>query len=350
MNRLEQRYRRVLRLLPDSYRREWGDEMVTTFLERMHTGDPDEDEERELFGRPPLSERASVVGLAVRLRFGGVEAPPRSLLWGQAVRQAVLVGLLVLAVGGVWNVLFDLLLPFWPGVPADLVASLRAPGARSGVRWAGGLLWLVAFVTLASGWRRAAKVGAGAAFLLAIADQAWRLYQTIRSHEPLVTQLPQWISLAVIALLVAAMGAFHRDAPRVRPSPWLLGFAAGLVLTVLANLGMSLGGPGDPPWVDWWTIWSVTLIVAASIHLSRRSPGQPQRAAAWALAISLLAGPLLVLRLGSLVYYGLGSSLTWTSPALLLGFIEAGGVLIIGLWAGSAASRTLDALPEAGLR
>lgn len=41
---LEQRYRRVLRLLPPCYRRVWEEDMLTAFLESMRTGDPEDDE------------------------------------------------------------------------------------------------------------------------------------------------------------------------------------------------------------------------------------------------------------------------------------------------------------------
>jgi hypothetical protein len=40
---LEQRYRRVLRLLPGYYRDKWEEDMVAAFLDSWMTGDPDED-------------------------------------------------------------------------------------------------------------------------------------------------------------------------------------------------------------------------------------------------------------------------------------------------------------------
>ena len=41
---LEQRYRRVLRLLPGYYRDRWEEDMVAAFLDSWLTGDPDEDD------------------------------------------------------------------------------------------------------------------------------------------------------------------------------------------------------------------------------------------------------------------------------------------------------------------
>ena len=49
---LEQRYRRVLRLLPGYYREQWEEDMVAAFLDSWLTGDPDEDEYIIEFGGP----------------------------------------------------------------------------------------------------------------------------------------------------------------------------------------------------------------------------------------------------------------------------------------------------------
>jgi hypothetical protein len=95
---LEQRYRRVLRLLPGYYRDKWEQDMVTAFLDSWLTGDPEEDEAIIEFCRPTWPEVASVAGLAARLYLGGTGAPRRYFAWGQAVRGAVLTVMLVHAV------------------------------------------------------------------------------------------------------------------------------------------------------------------------------------------------------------------------------------------------------------
>ena len=48
---LEQRYRRVLRLLPRYYRDTWEEDMVAAFLDGWMTGDPDEDSVTMEYGR-----------------------------------------------------------------------------------------------------------------------------------------------------------------------------------------------------------------------------------------------------------------------------------------------------------
>ena len=65
--RLEQRYRRVLRLLPGYYREQWEEDMVAAYLDSWLTGDPYTDECLLEFCKPAWEEVASVVLLAARL-------------------------------------------------------------------------------------------------------------------------------------------------------------------------------------------------------------------------------------------------------------------------------------------
>jgi hypothetical protein len=64
---LEQRYLRVLRLLPGYYRRLWEEDMIAAFLDSWLTGDPETDDAVLEFCKPQWREVASVAGLAVRL-------------------------------------------------------------------------------------------------------------------------------------------------------------------------------------------------------------------------------------------------------------------------------------------
>ena len=98
---LEQRYRRVLRLLPGYYRDRWEEDMAAAYLDSWLTGDPEVDECVLEFCRPDWPEAASVAGLAARLYLGGAGAPRRYFAWGQAARNAVLAVMVVHAVRGV---------------------------------------------------------------------------------------------------------------------------------------------------------------------------------------------------------------------------------------------------------
>ena len=76
---LEQRYRRVLRLLPGYYRDKWEEDMVAAFLDSWLTGDPDEDEAiHEVRPAQPGRRSPAWPRLAARLYLGGRGAPRRS--------------------------------------------------------------------------------------------------------------------------------------------------------------------------------------------------------------------------------------------------------------------------------
>jgi hypothetical protein len=66
---LEQRFRRVLRLLPGYYREQWEEDMVAAFLDGWMTGDPYTDECVLEFCKPAWPEVASVALLAARLTW-----------------------------------------------------------------------------------------------------------------------------------------------------------------------------------------------------------------------------------------------------------------------------------------
>src|SRR3984957_8738658 len=119
---LEQRYRRVLRLLPGYYRDMWAEDMVAAFLDGWLTGDPDEDSVTMEYDRPSKQEILSVAFLAARLYLGGAGAPRRYFAWGQAVRGAVLAVVLVHAVQG----LTDITLLAWHRHQADWLPALPA--------------------------------------------------------------------------------------------------------------------------------------------------------------------------------------------------------------------------------
>ena len=148
---LEQRYRRVLRLLPGYYRDKWEEDMVAAFLDSWMTGDPDEDSVTMEYDRPSRQEVASVVGLAARLYLGGAGTPRRYFAWGQAVRLAVLAVVLVHATQGL-SLLTLLawrrhLAGWFPALPASL-AGPGPDGAWPTVMYVVDCVWIVIFVAL----------------------------------------------------------------------------------------------------------------------------------------------------------------------------------------------------------
>ena len=164
---LEQRYRRVLRLLPGYYRHTWEEDMVAAFLDSWLTGDPETDEYITRVARPSWAEVASVTGLAGRLYLGGAGTPRRYFAWGQAVRGAVLAVALVHAVRG----LGALVVLVWAhrllGVPAPPATVAAAPpaGVWPAVWYSVTCAWIAIFGALVLGRYRAARLIAALAIV-----------------------------------------------------------------------------------------------------------------------------------------------------------------------------------------
>jgi hypothetical protein len=231
---LEQRYRRVLRLLPGYYRDKWEEDMVAAFLDSWMTGDPDEDSVTMEYGRPSQPEIASVVALAARLYLGGAGTPRRYFAWGQAVRRAVLAALLVHAVLGL-NVLVRIA---WshrlfgvPAPPASLVAS--APGGVwPTVFYVVNFAWVTIFVTLALGHYRTARVLAA---LVIVPGLAALLQAQLTGIMP--APFGPWAWWVLFNLVpVLAMTAFHSGAPPAARWAWLLALPAGYLLVIVPLL------------------------------------------------------------------------------------------------------------------
>ena len=211
MNVLEQRYRRVLRMLPTSYRQAWEEDMVATFLASMDTDDVEDAEFLADYGRPSWSEVASVATLAVRLRVGGAGMPPLSVVWGETVRAVRLVALAVLlfsAVVGTWGVRRNPWL-------ANEIPWFPAPAAVPAVPWGFwdtmrevvvGLPWVAAYLSLVFGRWRPARLFA----VLAFAPIVGFAVRDTLAEGPVFAR---WSDVSVTALLLLTLAVFHRDTP-----------------------------------------------------------------------------------------------------------------------------------------
>jgi hypothetical protein len=283
---LEQRYRRVLRLLPGYYRERWEQDMVAAFLDSWLTGDPEVDVAVLEFCRPSLGEVASVAGLAARLYLGGAATPVRYFAWGQAVRRAVLAVMLVHAVLG-WEVLVR---TAW----SRRLFGLPAPPASLVVAWPGGVwptvyhavnvAWVVIFVTLALGHYRTARVLAALAIVPGLAALLQARFTGIM---PAPFGPWAWWVLFDLAL-VAAMAAFHRDAPPAARWPWLLALPAGYLLVfgpVLALLAT-----GNSAWLpDWPGVCCLLAALTCLAHAPRAWSRRAGGSGVWSLTLILLA-------------------------------------------------------------
>jgi hypothetical protein len=289
---LEQRYRRVLRLLPRYYRDRWEEEMVATFLDGWLTGDPDEDSVTMEYDRPTRDEVLSVAGLAARLYLGGVGTPGRYFAWGQAVRNAVLGVMLAHAVWGLGQVaLFARsrhLIGWLPPPPGGLWPTLG---------YATGYAWIVVFAALLTVDYRAARI---LALLVVGADAASDLHRTLAGTlaAPAVT----WTYVVLIDLVpVLAMAAFHRDAPPVARRPWALALPAWYLLISVPALAAELSG--HAAWVpDAAGICCLLVALLCLVHAARIWTGRAGTEV-WSLTLLLLAGVAGLSRVISLPLY-----------------------------------------------
>ena len=343
---LEQRYRRVLRLLPGYYRDEWEEDMVAAFLDSWLTGDPDEDSVTMEFDRPSWPEVASVAGLAARLYLGGAGTPRRYFAWGQAVRGAVLAVLLVHAAAGL-DGLVPVLLPgnhdrIVPAPPATIAAS---PGSLwpSTVWYLAGYVWIVVFVALVLGHYRAARVIAVLAIVPAL---VWLLQGQLTGS--LLSPFGSWAFWFLLDLApVLAMAAFHRDAPPPARRPWLLALPAYYLLVSVPLLAAELTGhfawrPDTP---------GLCCILVAVLCLAHVPRAWSSRAGTgvWSLTLVLLAavaGTYRIVSLGDyvqdphLIFYLQGPHLIAVGLAELL--ILAAATALVA----PDAARTQAAMPS----
>ncbi|WP_341716190.1 hypothetical protein QQG74_19475 [Micromonospora sp. FIMYZ51] len=338
MSRLEERYRRVLRLLPAAYRQEWEDEMVAAFLESMTTGDPETDEYLADYGRPSLPEVASVLSLAARLRLGGVGAPPRAYAWGQAVRLATLMGVLanaVMATAGISIMLW--LAGRIPGLPAP-EATLTVPAQSWHTTWQlASYAWLPAYLALVLGHRRVAQAVA----LIAVVPPVITAVIEAVGASPL--SVTTWAMRITDIVLLLAMSTFRHDSPAVPRRPWLLAVPVGILLVPVPLFVVQTSTPALHL-LDWPGLACLVVTAAIAVHLAVRGVGRSPGAAPWSLAFSLLATATLIVRVATLLDY---RNQVQHVALATLGSIEAVAVVAVGVPVAVLAARRLRQLPPA---
>ncbi|MCP2261318.1 hypothetical protein LX15_005039 [Streptoalloteichus tenebrarius] len=290
MRPLEQRYRRVLRLLPRWYREQREQEMVDVLL----AGTAEHD------GWPERAECVSVAALAVRMRVGGVAAPPRVFAWGQAVRLLAVLGLLAHAVGAVLRLTeSDAFYRLRTQQTGSIASAFDLPARPSEWQVFVGqvlpLLSVAALVLLLRGKYVWARVFAIGTLVPSVLDLFWHL--SVRNFSPfawMLDQLPLWVPVLCV------LAGFHRDAPPRAGRNWMLLIVS---LSVLAALVVSFVGPTVP-------ISDLVVAVIAALSclvclgvLWRNSDLEP----AWPLALSGLTA-LLAAAQAPTIYYWLSGS------------------------------------------
>ncbi|MFE0590129.1 hypothetical protein [Micromonospora echinospora] len=338
-SRLEERYRAVLRLLPAGYRQRWEDDMVAAYLDSVDTGDPETTADVLDCGRPSLSEVASIVTLAVRLRLGGADAPPRAYAWGQAVRLATLTAVLahaVMATGGIVGTLWLSGNVAWlPAVPPDLASTPESSTWHAAWGLAG-YAWLPAYVALVLGHRRVAQAVA----LVAVVPPTVTVAVTQVTGTAPLTVSP-WANRLVDVVLLLAMAAFAHGSAPVPRRPWLLALPVGIVLVPVPLVALQVARP-ELRLLDWPGLCCLLVAAAMLVHPAVR-PGRPARLP-WSLAFTLLAAATLALRLVTLPDHGGQAERT---ALIVLAGAQVAVVLAVGVPVARRAARALRGLPPA---
>jgi hypothetical protein len=293
MNRLEERYRRLLKVLPRSYRAQWEDDMVATYLLSMKQDDPEDDQFFAEHGNPSAAEMRSVLALAVRLRLGGSGASPGYLLFADAVRRFALLTLLLHA--ALRLVSSGALLWSYVDPPAG-PPNVYLPSTSSIALELLGLLIVPAFLALVSGRRRMAAALAVLGFLPSFISAV-----TFVSDGGFA---PSAVGQFLFELLsICALAAFHADAPAVPRRPWLALFAFAVVLqAAFVAMAHLTPVPAFLYGLDVSGVWcGYVLFAAIAYAMTARA-----RNKSWPMAIAMLAGATLGLRLLTLLSYILG--------------------------------------------
>jgi hypothetical protein len=247
---LEQRYRRLLTLLPTGYRHAWEEDMVETYLSLA-----DDEKPRR---RVRVAEAWAVMSLALRLRLSG--RSESAVEWRQAVRYLVLAILVIQFASAALLVQSQLdLLGHSQGHEFGYLPDLL-------VHASGVLLFGTAFLAVL--WSKT-SLALGLAALIAVREVA--LVWTAQLFWGLPTPghyLPGDAPYALLAaLVVGGVFVLHRtQTPPTRRSGWLV----AMPLTVVA---LSLFGqlPDEIP-VNEADIWASGVAVIMLLNLRRPVP------------------------------------------------------------------------------
>ncbi|WP_182881208.1 hypothetical protein [Microbispora sp. H10949] len=278
MSVLEERYRRVLRLLPASYRARREEEMVSAFLDGARRAETGLDDQRVRW-----AEIAGVAALALRVRLGGPGSPPGEYATGEAVRGAAILGLVFWTMAGtLFAAQTVLTYGVVAGVLPDGLMGIGDPGSPERLRQVlsglAPLLWAASLGALVAGRAGTAKASAWAALVLPYALEPATAGGPARVVG-LLTALP-----ALVTVLALTAG-FHRDAPPPRlrgaAAARVVAFpaAAGVLLALAVGvLGAAARAGGEPTplmlqpwlWLDPQGLACVSLLAVTAWCVARR--------------------------------------------------------------------------------
>lgn len=333
MSRLEERYRRLLRLLPAWYRERREDEMVGTFM-------ADREDELDLeYGWPGWGEAWAVAVLAVRSRLAAPGGPPRAVAVGDAVRLVALLGVVAYAAISVAG-----LVRAWLHSMVGIQVAVDA--------------WVsMASITLVAGGAAVALVlgRCAVAKLLAVVGLGYAMYTLVPYGVPWVLVL---MDLPLIITVACLFAGFHNEAPAPgRGWPRALGGAvvvavAWMVLLTSPTLDhwrtVAPTGYLEPPALSWWlrlltVVDPILLLLPLAVVLAAVIVARAARASvSWAIALVVAALALLpqqVVRLNS-------SASPSGGAVVVMSAVLAGGLVLTAVVMAAVARRGVRRLPD----
>ncbi|ASU77882.1 hypothetical protein CDG81_05640 [Actinopolyspora erythraea] len=327
MTRLEQRYRRLLRLLPAWYRADREEEMVAVFLlddsERQGAlGDDEQDDEdddlRGEYGWPDWREVVAVAGLAVRTRFGGIGAPSAARAWGDTVRAVALLGLLVRAVLALVSLASLAYVQLRGGTAfAGPSVLVRPSGGYIALSLLPNLVWVPAYLLLVLGKRRSGRFCAVVASLpsltsvISTATEGTTMFATA-----VLIELGVWLPVTCVLL------GFHRDAPAPSRRPWSL----ALPVAVLGCLLFVVVGRFAPAiMVAGPLIWGILGAAVTTLVARVRHPRPITNS--WSVALAVIGALSLLAHAAPLVAFGPPDGV----PALFLVLPQAALLVLVAV-------------------
>jgi hypothetical protein len=280
---LESRYRRLLTLLPNSYRERRAEEMLGMLLDGAAEGQR----------WPRAAEVASLAGLAVRLRTGAAGGSLRAAAFGEVLQRFALAGLMIQTLyfasilGEIVAASQTGMFPGWSGLG---LSSITLVGCATAMPAA-------ALVCLVRGRSRTGRVLAVLSALLTCAE----IGLSLAAAGPMAFVFPaQLLSLlAPLAIsLVAATAVllgFHRDAPpAAAPGRWLRILAVSLPFVLVCMTAAQFledHGRDSGMWVGAVAHVIVSPIVpAVAVMFGVSRAGRP---VIWSTSLLLLSVPVM---------------------------------------------------------
>lgn len=347
-SQLELRYRRLLRVLPAGYRAAREQEMVDTFLSRECDADPENSDLTLRLGWPGVREASSVLALAVRVRWAGVDEPERARVRAGAVRIAVLAALTVLVViavnalqGRIWLAATD------PQDNGGVFPELRSVDALwPTVQAWSFLMWIAALAAALSARPRLAQWGCAIPLIttvIGIVEIRWSVGDYSMS-------IGSWAVLIVeLAVLVGLTGLVNH-APVPDRRGWILTACAGIA-TMSAVIALAWLSPGARyplglALMDEAGVWCAATVIAAVVLTVRKVRGSKVSTEAL-LGVAGLAAAALALRAAMLadLAQGLPSDYRYTTPILVAGTIQLVAAAVVLAVTGTLGVRRFRRLP-----